>query len=690
MDGIAVVFGSTSLASNSTFTLTTAATATYRGFPVNPGATQQLDSGAVTVGTKFRVTQDCSLVTARVYVDESLSSVTTSLPWALYAVGGNGYATGSPLVSGTFPVPAPNGSPGWQEQALSTPYPLIINGDYVLAVYFDGGYYSAVSNYFTSDIVNGPLVLPATSNGQYHYASGISPTDGTFNAAWYGVDVAVSPTVQDVFVTELGVAPLTASAALTATASDLSIVSGSVSLWGTSSLTFPAVTYTGFTASDSSKLLQNSDASHITVGTKFRVTQAGYSLVKARVYLDFTAFDHLVGNPLHWSLYAVDGTGFASGTVLVDGYFNDPAIDGKVSGWYESSLVSAYPLITNAEYVLAVYFSSGYYSAVSNYITADRVNGPLTIPAGNNGQYVYGSDAAPNSSFNQAWYGVDVAVGLTDVLLSSAASLSATSITSSIGLAALASTSMLSAGASASTITATADFSSTSTISDAGIVAKIAAATLTSASSLLTTGVKGPVGSITASVVSSASINSSNNVLVNVSLLAGSTAFQTAVDTISGVAYLLTSSSILDSALNIVVASAEMVSTSSNSGGSLVESLGVVPLTVQPQLLTDTYLETFADTSLGVISDLGSISYLTTSSDGSFFEASAISVPGLVFPRTPDVRHPNLILEGNGSGITLMTNASGLNLKGNDAGLTITHNGADIQLGGNDNNLELR
>ena len=105
-------------------------------------------------------------------------------------------STGTKLANVTFTNTAAS---GWQTVDLPTPVSITANTTYI-ASYHTTGAYVATTNFFTSNVTNGPLTAPSTTsaggNGVYAYggtsAAGIFPTN-TFNAANYYVDVVFTP-----------------------------------------------------------------------------------------------------------------------------------------------------------------------------------------------------------------------------------------------------------------------------------------------------------------------------------------------------------------------------------------------------------------------------------------------------------------------------------------------------------------
>jgi hypothetical protein len=98
-------------------------------------------------------------------------------------------ATGALLGSVTFTNETAN---GWQTATLATPVSLTPNQTYVVS-YHSNGHYASTSNYFTADVVNGPLRgladTASSGNGVYAYGgSSLFPTN-SFQKTNYWVDV---------------------------------------------------------------------------------------------------------------------------------------------------------------------------------------------------------------------------------------------------------------------------------------------------------------------------------------------------------------------------------------------------------------------------------------------------------------------------------------------------------------------
>jgi hypothetical protein len=98
-------------------------------------------------------------------------------------------STGTQLATGTFTGETAS---GWQTLTFTTPVSVTAGSVYTASYFDPQGHYSVSSNYFTADVVNGPLTAPSTGNGVYVYGSGgVAPTS-SFGASNYWVDVSMT------------------------------------------------------------------------------------------------------------------------------------------------------------------------------------------------------------------------------------------------------------------------------------------------------------------------------------------------------------------------------------------------------------------------------------------------------------------------------------------------------------------
>jgi hypothetical protein len=173
------------------------------------------------------------------------------------------------------------------------------------------------------------------------------------------------------------------------------------------------ITRTGWGTGTPSGFTFASDASSLSLGVAFMVTQSNYYLNKIRFY-----WPSGTGAGAAMSVGLYDTTsGAPTGSVLTGtaGTFTPGA-----NSWAEYTLASPYALTANHLYYAEVWTpgSNGGYGAMAFvYSASDLTAGPLKFPQSsvggvfNNG-YNYGASIAPVSGeFHAAWYGVDVEVG---------------------------------------------------------------------------------------------------------------------------------------------------------------------------------------------------------------------------------------------------------------------------------------
>lgn len=154
----------------------------------------------------------------------------------------------------------------------------------------------------------------------------------------------------------------------------------------------PVVTVSLFSDADKPSVMSDADAVQVNLGVRFTPSAAG-KITGVRYYKGPDDEGQHTG-----SLWKSDGT--LLGTVT---FANETE-----SGWQTAKFATPIDVEAGASYV-AGYRSNGHYTSTANYFTKDKVNGPLTAPAANNGVYAYGTgNPFPNQSFGGANYWVDV------------------------------------------------------------------------------------------------------------------------------------------------------------------------------------------------------------------------------------------------------------------------------------------
>ncbi|WP_246801505.1 DUF4082 domain-containing protein [Bradyrhizobium genosp. L] len=410
-----------------------------------PATLNTLDAGAVELGVKFVASVSGTVTGVRFYKSSQDTGVHTGELWS---------STGTQLATVTFTNETAS---GWQSAIFSNPVTITPGATYTVSYHTNVGHYSNTGEYFTSDVVNGPLTAPATGNGVFVYGNGgVAPTN-TYQSTNFWVDVEFKPSggttnVAPVAVDDSGLvatqntAAVIAAAALIANDSDangdaLTVTAVSAAVHGTvvlntqanpanNTITFtPDAGYTGpasfkytisdgrggtatanvslnvaapgtqpvslFNASNTPQQVGLNDGTPLEVGVKFSSSAAG-SITALKFYR--SAGD--TGSDL-LDLWSSTGTKLASVT-----FSNTSA-----TGWQTVQLTTPVAITANTTYV-ASYHTNGTYVATNNYFTSAVTSGSLTAPSGTNGVYAYGGTSTagifPTSTYSSGNYFADV------------------------------------------------------------------------------------------------------------------------------------------------------------------------------------------------------------------------------------------------------------------------------------------
>jgi hypothetical protein len=151
-------------------------------------AGSDLDAGSdYTFGTVFRVTVPGTITHVRVY--RAPGATLSDCPIAIYA-------NFNPLSVAYNPSGAFYG-PGWNNIPLVTPLAVVPGVDYMAAFFTAQGAYVYTSHRLDSAVSSGNLIAPGSAsvggNGRFKIAPTFTIPEGSFNASWYGVDVAFVP-----------------------------------------------------------------------------------------------------------------------------------------------------------------------------------------------------------------------------------------------------------------------------------------------------------------------------------------------------------------------------------------------------------------------------------------------------------------------------------------------------------------
>lgn len=424
-----------------------------------PSSPRSNDGQGISLGMKFRTTQNGVVNGIRYYKGPNTTGTRTGYLWS---------SSGAMLASVTFSNETES---GWQQALFSSPVPVTAGLTYVASYHSPSGFFAATGSYFNSAKVNGPVRGLANGedgpNGLYRYsASPVFPNNG-YNSSNYWVDilftpgsgaditapvvtsvsptngttgVSVNPTITANFSEAINASTISASTVqlkagaavipttITLSASGITISTSSalsyssvytVLLKGGSSgikdlagnaltsdysWTFTtgagsgASSYTLFQTTDRpEEPLANDSQGGIVVGTKFRSSQSGF-ITGIRFYKGAGA-----GGTHTGTLWSSNGTQLASA-----GFTNQTS-----SGWQQVSFTNPVSIAAGITYVVSVFSSSGDYCATDPYFTQATVNGPLRALAngedGPNGLYRYtNTNEFPNFSYNASNYWVDV------------------------------------------------------------------------------------------------------------------------------------------------------------------------------------------------------------------------------------------------------------------------------------------
>lgn len=180
--------------------------------------------------------------------------------------------------------------------------------------------------------------------------------------------------------------------------------------------------YTGYGTGTPSGLVYGADTDPYTLATAFTVTTSGLSLTKVRFWFNsntgaVSSANVLSGGNLGVRVYGENDVGAgAAGAALATGSVSSLTMDA----WNEHTLSSPLALTVGTVYYAALYLPAGRYSVRSAEFDTAKTSGPITFPTNSsaqgsagtvrNGAFIAASDAAPNTSFNASWYGIDVEV----------------------------------------------------------------------------------------------------------------------------------------------------------------------------------------------------------------------------------------------------------------------------------------
>ncbi|RJG40395.1 DUF4082 domain-containing protein [Mesorhizobium sp. DCY119] len=146
-----------------------------------PAVVNTDDTSAVELGVRFQTSVAGTISGIRFYKGSQDTGTHTGSLWS---------STGTRLATLTF---SGETASGWQTAYFSSPVTLTPGATYTASYHTDTGRYSTTTNYFTSNVTNGPLTALGSGNGVYTYGGASLFPTSTFQATNYWVDVMFNP-----------------------------------------------------------------------------------------------------------------------------------------------------------------------------------------------------------------------------------------------------------------------------------------------------------------------------------------------------------------------------------------------------------------------------------------------------------------------------------------------------------------
>ncbi|BDO41344.1 DUF4082 domain-containing protein [Cellulomonas sp. NTE-D12] len=397
---------------------------------VAPQTAAANDASSVELGVAFTPTQSGLITGVRFYKGTGNGGTHTGTLWS---------STGTALRTVTF---TGESSSGWQTATFSTPYEVTVGTTYVVSYLAPQGHYAVTSNFFTADVVSGPLTAPASGNGRYLYGGGF-PTS-TWQQSNYFVDVLFTlappspPTVTST-APPAGATGVSTGATISATLSKAP-ASGTPTL----ALTGPSGAVAGAVSYDSTSLTVTfTPSAALAAGTSYSAavslggtaltggswtfTTAAPAPTAVTIWPDSTVPTYPSWNDPATVQVGTRFTPSVAGSVTAIRFYKGAANTGthtvmlwgpsqtlmaqapstseSASGWQTVPLPAPVTLTAGQTYTASYLSSTGGYAVTPNMLASPVTSGVLSTPAGA-GAYVYGS-GFPGSSSN-AWYGVDL------------------------------------------------------------------------------------------------------------------------------------------------------------------------------------------------------------------------------------------------------------------------------------------
>ena len=416
------------------------------------------DAQAVELGAKFTSDSSGIITGMRFYKSAANTGTHTGNLWT---------ASGQLLATGTF---ANESASGWQQLTFATPVAITVGTTYVASYHTTSGHYSTNQSYFTSQVTNGPLHVPA-NGGVYLYGASGFPT-GTYQGSNYWVDVV------------LNTAPVTNTTPPTVTVMSPANGTTNVAIGAAATVTFSEALNSA-TVNASTVFLRNASNVVVTAAVAYNAATNTVTLTPSVPLANSTTYTIVVksgsagvkdvaGNALVtdatssfttialapspapvvssslWTgsatpaivdsgdTQAVElGTKFTSdsnGTITGMRFYKSAANTGThtgslwtasgqllatatftgetASGWQQVNFATPVAITAGTTYVTSYHMNAGHYSVSRSYFTSAFISGALHVPA-NGGVYLYGKGGFPTSTYQGSNYWVDVVLSTT-------------------------------------------------------------------------------------------------------------------------------------------------------------------------------------------------------------------------------------------------------------------------------------
>lgn len=404
---------------------------------VEPTIKSYPDSSANELGMSFSTQIDGEITGIRFYKGAGNTGTHTGSLWS---------SVGTRLATGTFTAES---TEGWQTLTFAAPVAVTAGGTYVVSYFAPAGRYAVDINALANAGVTVPPLVVPRNGGAYRAGGSGFPGNASASNYWvqpvFGVPAGLKPTVSSVTpaagtvnawafaavratfgtmiqpgsaslsVTEPGGATVSGTTAYDVATRTITFtpssaladgtayhvaISGALSLSGTpmdpvtSSFTTAGAAVcpcTTLPSTASPGLVDAGDASAISLGLRFTPTVNGH-IAGVRFYKSAANTGSHTGSL--WS---------STGQRLATGIFTGET----ATGWQTLTFAQGVDVVAGQAYVVSYFAPGGHYAADLDAVAAGWTNGPLQVPGGANGLYVYGSDAFPTDSYRNTNYWVD-------------------------------------------------------------------------------------------------------------------------------------------------------------------------------------------------------------------------------------------------------------------------------------------